>query len=113
MQMISGSLTPGKRISAPASWRKDVDRSSRFDELPGFSRERKGRGHMAGRALIAIDVQIDFCPGGALAVAGGDEIVAEINALAPRFEHLIITQDWHPASHSSFATSHPGKQPFE
>jgi nicotinamidase/pyrazinamidase len=68
---------------------------------------------MAGRALIAIDVQIDFCPGGALAVAGGDEIVAEINALAPGFEHLIITQDWHPASHSSFATSHPGKQPFE
>ena len=54
---------------------------------------------MAGRALIAIDVQIDFCPGGALAVAGGDEIVAAINALAPRFEHLIITQDWHPASH--------------
>lgn len=64
-------------------------------------------------ALIVIDVQNDFCPGGALAVADGDAVIPVIHALAPRFEHVILTQDWHPAGHSSFASSHPGKQPFE
>ena len=58
------------------------------------------------QALVVIDVQNDFCPGGALAVAGGDEVVPLINALAKNFEHLIMTQDWHPAGHSSFASSH-------
>lgn len=57
-------------------------------------------------ALLVIDVQNDFCPGGALAVAGGDEIVAGINALMPDFGAVILTQDWHPAGHSSFASSH-------
>jgi len=57
-------------------------------------------------ALLVIDVQNDFCPGGALAVAGGDEIVAGINALMPDFDAVVLTQDWHPAGHSSFATSH-------
>ncbi|WP_171101643.1 bifunctional nicotinamidase/pyrazinamidase [Ruegeria sp. HKCCD7255] len=64
-------------------------------------------------ALIVIDVQNDFCPGGALAVAGGDEIVAPINAMMDDFEAVILTQDWHPAGHSSFASSHPDKSPFE
>ncbi len=64
-------------------------------------------------ALIVIDVQNDFCPGGALAVAGGDEIVAPINAIMDGFDAVILTQDWHPAGHSSFASSHPGKSPFE
>ncbi|OWU86307.1 nicotinamidase [Oceanicola sp. 22II-s10i] len=64
------------------------------------------------RALIVIDVQNDFCPGGALAVAGGDEIVPGINALMAEFDAVILTQDWHPAGHSSFASSHPGKEPF-
>ncbi|WP_424831891.1 bifunctional nicotinamidase/pyrazinamidase [Ruegeria sp.] len=64
-------------------------------------------------ALIVIDVQNDFCPGGALAVAGGDEIIAPINAMMSAFDAVILTQDWHPASHSSFASSHPGKAPFE
>ncbi|MCJ7875034.1 bifunctional nicotinamidase/pyrazinamidase [Phaeobacter sp. J2-8] len=64
------------------------------------------------RALIVIDVQNDFCPGGALAVAEGDKIVAPINALMPDFDAVILTQDWHPAGHSSFATSHPGQSPF-
>ncbi len=68
---------------------------------------------MGDRALVVIDVQNDFCPGGALAVAGGDEVVAVINALSPTFEHVILTQDWHPPHHSSFASSHPGKGPFE
>ncbi len=68
---------------------------------------------MAGTALIVIDVQNDFCPGGALAVPGGDEVVPEINALIASSEHVILTQDWHPAGHSSFASSHPGKNPFE
>ncbi|MGJ8610241.1 MAG: bifunctional nicotinamidase/pyrazinamidase [Octadecabacter sp.] len=57
-------------------------------------------------ALLVIDVQNDFCPGGALAVAGGDDIVAPINALMPDFDAVILTQDWHPAGHSSFASTH-------
>lgn len=65
------------------------------------------------QALIVIDVQNDFCPGGALAVASGDEIVPLVNNLSKDFDHLLLTQDWHPAGHSSFASSHKGKQPFE
>ena len=61
---------------------------------------------MAENALIVIDVQNDFCPGGALAVAGGDEIIAGINGLMDEFDAVILTQDWHPAGHSSFASSH-------
>lgn len=64
-------------------------------------------------ALIVIDVQNDFCPGGALAVPGGDEIVAGINALMSGFDAVILTQDWHPEGHSSFASSHAGKAPME
>jgi nicotinamidase/pyrazinamidase len=63
-------------------------------------------------ALIVIDVQNDFCPGGALAVDGGDGIVQGINALIPDFKVRVLTQDWHPASHSSFAANHPGAEPF-
>lgn len=58
------------------------------------------------KALIVIDVQNDFCPGGTLAVAGGDEIVGGINALMPEFDAVILTQDWHPAGHGSFASTH-------
>lgn len=68
---------------------------------------------MARRALIVIDVQNDFCPGGALAVAGGDEIVPRVNALIEEHEHVVLTQDWHPAGHSSFASSHRGRGPFD
>jgi len=64
-------------------------------------------------ALVIIDLQNDFCPGGALAVQNGDEIVPLINRLQERFGHVALTQDWHPAGHISFATSHPGAQPFE
>ena len=64
-------------------------------------------------ALLVIDVQNDFCPGGALAVAEGDEIVAPINAMMGEFDAVILTQDWHPAGHSSFASSHDGKNPFD
>jgi nicotinamidase/pyrazinamidase len=63
--------------------------------------------------FLVIDVQNDFCPGGALAVAGGDEVTEPILRIAPRFEHIILTQDWHPANHSSFASAHPGKKPYE
>ncbi|MES2393666.1 MAG: nicotinamidase [Acidobacteriota bacterium] len=68
-------------------------------------------------ALLVIDMQQDFLPReagytGALGVAGGGDIVAHINALAQRFDHVILTQDWHPSGHISFASSHPGKQPF-
>ncbi|SFB69785.1 nicotinamidase/pyrazinamidase [Bosea sp. CRIB-10] len=67
----------------------------------------------ARTALIVIDVQNDFCPGGSLAVAGGDEIAPLVNELGRRFATVVLTQDWHPAGHSSFASSHPGKVPFE
>jgi len=66
-----------------------------------------------GAVLIVIDVQNDFCPGGQLAVAGGDSVIESILAIAPRFEHIILTQDWHPAGHTSFASSHAGKRPYE
>jgi nicotinamidase/pyrazinamidase len=63
--------------------------------------------------LLVVDVQNDFCPGGALGVAGGDTVIEPIHGIAPKFEHIILTQDWHPAVHASFASSHPGKHPYE
>ncbi len=67
----------------------------------------------ANECLLVIDVQNDFCPGGALAVEGGDQVVESINALMDDFSAVVLTQDWHPANHSSFAASHPGRSPFE
>lgn len=64
-------------------------------------------------ALVVIDVQNDFCPGGALEVPAGDEVVAPINGLTKRFRHVLLTQDWHPADHVSFASMHEGRDPFE
>ncbi|WP_116085311.1 bifunctional nicotinamidase/pyrazinamidase [Tropicimonas sp. IMCC34011] len=64
-------------------------------------------------ALIVIDVQNDFCPGGALAVAGGDEVVPRINAMMDAYPIRVLTQDWHPAGHSSFASEHPAKAPMD
>jgi nicotinamidase/pyrazinamidase len=64
-------------------------------------------------ALLVVDVQNDFCPGGALAVDRGDEVVPVINRLGERFEHVILTQDWHPRGHISFASAHAGRKPFE
>lgn len=64
-------------------------------------------------ALIVIDMQNDFCPGGALAVTGGDQIVADINAKMSGASAVILTQDWHPAQHSSFASQHAGRAPLE
>lgn len=63
--------------------------------------------------LIVVDVQNDFCPGGALAVPQGDEIIPIVNGLAARFRNVVLTQDWHPRGHLSFASSHPGNKPFE
>jgi nicotinamidase/pyrazinamidase len=63
--------------------------------------------------LLVIDVQSDFCPGGALAVADADAVLAPIHHVAPQFAHIVLTQDWHPAGHASFASAHPGKHPFE
>ena len=63
-------------------------------------------------ALIVIDVQNDFCPGGALAVPEGDQIVSGINALMAEAEAVVLTQDWHPAGHSSFASQHAGQEPY-
>lgn len=65
------------------------------------------------KALLIIDVQNDFCPGGALAVENGDRIVPVINKLVEQFNAVILTQDWHPHGHSSFASSHEGKQPYD
>jgi nicotinamidase/pyrazinamidase len=64
-------------------------------------------------AFVIIDVQNDFCPGGALAVGAGDQVVPLINRIAHGFAHVIVTQDWHPPAHQSFASAHAGRQPFE
>lgn len=63
--------------------------------------------------LLVVDIQNDFCPGGLLPVPHGDEIVLPVNQLARRFEHVVLTQDWHPRGHHSFASSHAGRKPFE
>jgi nicotinamidase/pyrazinamidase len=63
--------------------------------------------------LLVVDVQNDFCPGGALAVPAGHEVVPVVNRLAERFAHVVLTQDWHPRGHQSFASSHPGAKPYE
>ena len=68
---------------------------------------------MRGACLVVVDVQNDFMPGGALPVPRGDEVVPVINRLAARFENVVLTQDWHPRGQVSFASSHPGKKPFE
>jgi len=67
----------------------------------------------ADDALIVVDIQYDFLPGGSLAVAGGDEIIEPVNVMARRFRNVVLTQDWHPAGHISFASSHPGMAPFQ
>jgi nicotinamidase/pyrazinamidase len=63
--------------------------------------------------LLVVDVQNDFCPGGALAVPEGDAVIAPILRVAPLFQHVVLTQDWHPADHSSFAAMHAGRKPYE
>jgi nicotinamidase/pyrazinamidase len=63
--------------------------------------------------LLVVDIQNDFCPGGALAVPHGGEVVPIVNRVAQRFEHVVLTQDWHPAGHRSFASSHSGRKPYE
>lgn len=65
------------------------------------------------KALLIIDIQNDFLPGGALAVPEGDQVIPVVNALQPHFDLVVATQDWHPADHKSFASNHPGKKPFE
>jgi nicotinamidase/pyrazinamidase len=66
-----------------------------------------------GDVLLVVDIQNDFCPDGALAVPRGDEVVPIVNRLGARFRHVVLTQDWHPAGHQSFASSHPGKKPYD
>jgi len=66
-----------------------------------------------GDILLVVDVQNDFCPGGNLPVPRGDEVIPVINRLAAQFEHVVLTQDWHPRGHQSFASAHPGKKPYE
>jgi nicotinamidase/pyrazinamidase len=63
--------------------------------------------------LLVVDIQLDFCPGGALAVADGDAIIQPINQIASRFEHVVLTQDWHAPHHLSFSSQHPGTQPYD
>jgi len=64
-------------------------------------------------ALLVVDIQNDFCPGGALAVPRGDRVVPVVNALMAAFDLVVLTQDWHPANHQSFASAHPGRVPYE
>jgi nicotinamidase/pyrazinamidase len=72
-----------------------------------------GRATADEDVLLVVDVQNDFCPAGALAVPRGDEIVPLINKMAEDFAHVVLTQDWHPRGHLSFASSHPGRSPYE
>ena len=65
------------------------------------------------RALLVVDIQNDFCPGGSLAVPEGDSIIPLINDLALHFDNVVLTQDWHPRGHSSFASAHPNKRPYD
>jgi len=65
------------------------------------------------KALLIVDIQYDFCPGGALAVPDGDKIIPTVNQLIDHFDVIVQTQDWHPEGHSSFASSHEGKEPFD
>jgi nicotinamidase/pyrazinamidase len=67
----------------------------------------------ASDVLLIVDIQNDFCPGGALSVPDGDAVVPLVNRLAGQFAHVVLTQDWHPAGHQSFASSHPGKKPYD
>jgi nicotinamidase/pyrazinamidase len=76
-------------------------------------RNSNGRRRGEREALVVVDVQRDFCPGGALEVPEGDAIVPLVNRLAAEFAHVVLTQDWHPLGHSSFASAHPGRTPFE
>ncbi len=69
--------------------------------------------HPERDALLVVDLQHDFLPGGALAVPGGDAVVAPIARLAPAFQTVVATQDWHPPGHVSFASAHPGRRPYE
>jgi nicotinamidase/pyrazinamidase len=66
-----------------------------------------------GSVLVVVDIQNDFCPDGALGVPGGDEVVPAVNGLAQKFRHVVLTQDWHPPDHMSFASAHPGRRPFD
>ncbi len=71
-----------------------------------------GQGTLDSSALLVVDIQNDFCPGGRLAVFDGDAVVPVANRLMPRFPTVVLTQDWHPVDHKSFAASHPGKEPY-
>ena len=78
-----------------------------------MSKSSGGPGRGEREILIIVDVQNDFCPGGALAVPEGDAIIPVLNRLAAEFAHVVLTQDWHPRGHASFASAHPGRRAFE
>ena len=78
-----------------------------------MNRRSDGRVRDDHEVLVIVDMQNDFCPGGALAVPDGDAILPAVNRLAAEFAHVVLTQDWHPPGHLSFAGAHPGRQPFE
>jgi nicotinamidase/pyrazinamidase len=106
-------LSEGKRQECGSFGSNFVSRNVRSGRpARDFSWERRLRID-AHDVLIVIDVQNDFCPGGALAVPHGDEVIAPIHRVAPHFEHIILTQDWHTPDHASFASAHPGKESFE
>jgi nicotinamidase-related amidase len=87
-----------------------VSRKLALEKSAGIPYIDPMNGGMDSRVLLIVDVQNDFCPGGSLAVNGGDEVVAVINTLLSRFPRAVATQDWHPVGHVSFASSHPGKK---
>ena len=99
-------------VMKPIPWFVITDRFPAFKGCAAALAAMENEHMIDNRALIVIDVQNDFCPGGRLAVAGGNEIVPLVNGLADSFNHVVLTQDWHPADHSSFASQHAGAAPF-
>ena len=104
---------PDRRGHPSRHWTAQTDRATLVPRGTGRATETRTMIDDARDALLIIDVQNDFCPGGALAVPHGDEVVAVINMLGARFAHRLLTQDWHPAGHSSFASTHPGRAPLQ
>lgn len=100
-------------VAASTTATSGISQTSIIPRIKSKGQEIRPAVPTENRVLLVVDVQNDFCPQGALAVPGGDEVVPVINKLSRRFAHVIMTQDWHCEDHLSFASSHPGKKPLQ
>jgi len=111
--LAAALAAPVIAASTGRAWAQAAPSQAVRDATPSLPSQEPSAMLRPTDALLAIDLQNDFMPGGALAVARGDEVVPLVNRLAQAFDHVVLTQDWHPADHVSFASNHPGRQPFE